>query len=163
MIFLKHFDTSKQSIFGVGRVYMAQASKVGDLVPVINERMRWTDSTPLRLYEVSHPRNNLTFGRGLTANRKSNQAWLSSWRPNFHLVKVRFKMAMSSVSRSTFQRRSESILVFSIVLLIPVAFTTLKVMTYSQILFNTMTTCWTGSWLSSSPSSKIPTANSALY
>ena len=74
MIFLKHFDTSKQSLYGVGRVYMARESMVGDLVPVINERMRWTDSTPLKLYEVSYPRNNLTFGRGLMANRRSNQA-----------------------------------------------------------------------------------------
>ena len=74
IIFLKHFDVSKQSIFGVGKVYMAKASKVGDLVPVINNRMRWTNDTPLKLYEVSYPRDNLTFGRGLMANRKSNQA-----------------------------------------------------------------------------------------
>jgi hypothetical protein len=73
MIFLKHFDTSKQSLYGVGRVYMAKASKVGDLVPVINERMRWTHSTPLKLYEVSFPCNNLSFGHGLMANRKLNQ------------------------------------------------------------------------------------------
>ena len=31
---------------------MARASKVGDLIPVINERMRWTPGTPLKLYEV---------------------------------------------------------------------------------------------------------------
>ena len=70
MIFLKHFDTSKQSLYGVGRVYMAKASKVGKLVPVINDRMHWTHSTPLKLYEVSSPRNNLSFGRGFTENRK---------------------------------------------------------------------------------------------
>ena len=70
MIFLKHFDTLKQSLYGVGRVYMAKASRVGDLVPVINERMRWTHSTLLKLYEVSYARNNLTFGRGFMANRK---------------------------------------------------------------------------------------------
>ena len=73
MIFLKHFDTSKQSLYGVGRVYMAKASKVGDLVLVINERMRWTHSTPLKLYEVSFPCSNLSFGYGLMANRKSSQ------------------------------------------------------------------------------------------
>lgn len=54
MIFLKHFDTSKQSLYGVGKVYMARASKVGDLIPVINERMRWTPGTPLKLYEVRY-------------------------------------------------------------------------------------------------------------
>jgi len=73
MIFLKHFDTSKQSLYGVGRVYMSKASKVGDLVPVINERMHWVDSTPLKLYEVSYPCNNISFGHSLIANRKSNQ------------------------------------------------------------------------------------------
>ena len=52
MIFLKHFDTSKQTLFGVGKVYVLRSSKVGDLVPVINERMRWPSGTPLKLYEV---------------------------------------------------------------------------------------------------------------
>jgi len=70
MIFLKHFDTLKQSLYGVGKVYMSKASKVGDLVPVINERMRWTHVTPLKLYEVSHPRNNLLFGCDFIENRK---------------------------------------------------------------------------------------------
>ncbi|KAF8959015.1 hypothetical protein BDZ97DRAFT_1839371 [Flammula alnicola] len=55
MIFLKHFDTSKQSLFGIGKVYMARTSKVGDLIPVINERMRWTPGTPLKLYEEIKP------------------------------------------------------------------------------------------------------------
>jgi len=54
MVFLKHFDTSKQTLYGVGKVYMSRTSKVGDLVPVINERMRWTPGTPLKLYEVSN-------------------------------------------------------------------------------------------------------------
>jgi len=53
MVFLKHFDTSKQTLYGVGKVYMSRTSKVGDLLPVINERMRWTPGTPLKLYEVS--------------------------------------------------------------------------------------------------------------
>ncbi|OBZ75098.1 Ubiquitin carboxyl-terminal hydrolase 21 [Grifola frondosa] len=55
MIFLKHFDTSKQTLLGVGKVYVPRSSKVGDLVPVINERMRWTPGTPLRLYEEIKP------------------------------------------------------------------------------------------------------------
>jgi ubiquitin carboxyl-terminal hydrolase 7 len=53
MIFLKHFDTSKQTLFGVGKCYVVRNSKVGDLIPLINERMRWTPGTPLKLYEVS--------------------------------------------------------------------------------------------------------------
>ena len=52
MIFLKHFDTSKQSLYGIGKTYMLRTNKVGDLALVINERMRWTPGTPLKLYEV---------------------------------------------------------------------------------------------------------------
>lgn len=52
MIFLKHFDTSKQTLYGVGKVLVQRASKVSDLVPIVNERMRWTPGTPLKLYEV---------------------------------------------------------------------------------------------------------------
>lgn len=55
MIFLKHFDTSKQTLFGVGKMYVLRSSKVGDLVGVINERMRWPSGTPLKLYEVCSP------------------------------------------------------------------------------------------------------------
>ena len=53
MIFLKHFDIANQRLTGVGKVYVPRASKVADLVPIINERMRWTPGTPLKLYEVS--------------------------------------------------------------------------------------------------------------
>jgi ubiquitin carboxyl-terminal hydrolase 7 len=53
MIFLKHFDTSKQSLLGAGKVYMPKTSKVGDLVSIINERMRWTPGTALKLFEVT--------------------------------------------------------------------------------------------------------------
>jgi len=53
MIFLKHFDTSKQTLYGAGKTYMLRNSKVGDLAPIINERMRWTPGTSLKLYEVT--------------------------------------------------------------------------------------------------------------
>jgi len=52
MIFVKHFDMSKQTLYGVGKVYVSRNSKVQDLHPIINERMRWTPGTPLKLYEV---------------------------------------------------------------------------------------------------------------
>ncbi|PFH50648.1 hypothetical protein AMATHDRAFT_75447 [Amanita thiersii Skay4041] len=55
MIFLKHFDTSKQTLFGVGKTYVMRTSKVGDLIPIINEKMRWTPGTPLKLYEEIKP------------------------------------------------------------------------------------------------------------
>ena len=52
MIFLKQFDTSKQSLFGLGKHYVQRNAKVGDLVPIINERMGWASGTPIKLYEV---------------------------------------------------------------------------------------------------------------
>lgn len=53
MVFLKKFDTSRQTFNGVGRIHVQKASKVRDLVPIINKRMRWSLGTPLRLYEVT--------------------------------------------------------------------------------------------------------------
>ncbi|KAH7923859.1 cysteine proteinase [Leucogyrophana mollusca] len=55
MIFIKHFDTSKQTLFGIGKVYVARNCKVSDLHLLINERMRWTPGTPLKLYEEIKP------------------------------------------------------------------------------------------------------------
>ncbi|KAH7889278.1 hypothetical protein F5I97DRAFT_1934219 [Phlebopus sp. FC_14] len=55
MIFLKHFDTTKQTLYGVGKVYVSRNNKVQDLHPMINERMRWTPGTPLKLYEEIKP------------------------------------------------------------------------------------------------------------
>jgi ubiquitin carboxyl-terminal hydrolase 7 len=52
MIFLKHFDMAKQTLYGIGKVYMSRNSKVQDLHPLVNERMRWAPGTPLRLFEV---------------------------------------------------------------------------------------------------------------
>jgi len=55
MIFFKHFDTSKQALYGIGKAYIQKTAKVADLVPIINERMRWTPGTPLKLYEEIKP------------------------------------------------------------------------------------------------------------
>lgn len=55
MIFLKHFDTTKQTLLGVGKTYVPRNSKVSDLFGVINEKMRWTPGTPLKLYEEIKP------------------------------------------------------------------------------------------------------------
>ena len=52
MIFLKHFDTSRQTLYGVGKTYVSRTTKVGDLSNFINEKMRWQVGTPLKLYEV---------------------------------------------------------------------------------------------------------------
>lgn len=53
MIFVKHFDIANQKLTGVGKVYVPRSNKVSDLVPIINERMRFTPGTPLKLYEVT--------------------------------------------------------------------------------------------------------------
>ncbi|KAJ8078640.1 ubiquitin-specific protease ubp15 [Marasmius tenuissimus] len=55
MVFLKHFDTSKQTLLGVGKTYMPRTCKVADLVPIINERMRWAPGTAIKLYEEIKP------------------------------------------------------------------------------------------------------------
>ncbi|KAI6021205.1 ICP0-binding domain of ubiquitin-specific protease 7-domain-containing protein [Pisolithus marmoratus] len=52
VVFLKHFDTSKQTLLGVGKIFVSKNSKVWDLHPIINERMRWAPGARLRLYEV---------------------------------------------------------------------------------------------------------------
>ncbi|KAI6117686.1 hypothetical protein EDD16DRAFT_995965 [Pisolithus croceorrhizus] len=55
MIFLKHFDTSKQTLLGVGKVYVSRNGRVQDLYFIINERMGWSPGAPLRLYEEIKP------------------------------------------------------------------------------------------------------------
>src|SRR5712671_2737439 len=55
MVFLKHFDTSKQTLHGIGKCYAQRNAKISDLIPTINERMRWTPGTPLKLYEEIKP------------------------------------------------------------------------------------------------------------
>ncbi|KAL1944539.1 hypothetical protein VTO73DRAFT_2969 [Trametes versicolor] len=55
MIFVKHFDIANQKLTGVGKVYVPRSNKVSDLVPIINERMRFTPGTPLKLYEEIKP------------------------------------------------------------------------------------------------------------
>ncbi|CAD6985631.1 unnamed protein product [Tilletia controversa] len=55
MIFLKHFDISRQTLLGVGRQYVPKNMKVGDLAPTINEIMRWPPSTHVKLYEEIKP------------------------------------------------------------------------------------------------------------
>lgn len=77
MIFIKHFDTSKQTLYGVGKVYVLRSSKVGDLIPLINERMRWTPGTPLKLYEVFGLFHLIVFW----ASRLTNDFALLSFNP----------------------------------------------------------------------------------
>ena len=52
ILFLKHYDPEKQSLHGVGHVYMGWQQKVADLAPIILDLMGWqTNSFTLRLWE----------------------------------------------------------------------------------------------------------------
>lgn len=55
MIFLKYFDISRQTLTGVSRVYVQRNQKVSDVIPTINELMRWAPQTQIRLYEEIKP------------------------------------------------------------------------------------------------------------
>lgn len=55
MIFLKYFDVSRQTLTGLGRIYVQRNQKVLDLVPTINELMRWAPQTLITLYEEIKP------------------------------------------------------------------------------------------------------------
>lgn len=53
LLFLKHFDAEKQTLFGQGHVYIGKHKKISELGPIILERMKWPAGINLRLYEVS--------------------------------------------------------------------------------------------------------------
>jgi ubiquitin carboxyl-terminal hydrolase 7 len=52
MVFLKWFDVDRQKMVGQGKVFVNKNWKIADLVPLIQERMKW-DSVPVKLFEVS--------------------------------------------------------------------------------------------------------------
>jgi ubiquitin carboxyl-terminal hydrolase 7 len=58
MLFLKHFDASSQSLYGVGNFYAAYQDRVLDLSPAILKMMGWPTGTNLRLHEVSGHKDN---------------------------------------------------------------------------------------------------------
>ncbi|KAL4929658.1 ubiquitin-specific protease UBP15 [Aspergillus undulatus] len=51
LVFLKHFDAAKQTLNGVGAVYVRKNQKVADIAPVILEKMNWPVGTEFILYE----------------------------------------------------------------------------------------------------------------
>ena len=52
VLFLKHYDPDKQSLYGIGHVYIGWQQKVADLAPLILEMMDWpSNSCTLRLWE----------------------------------------------------------------------------------------------------------------
>lgn len=51
MIFLKFFDITRQTMTGQGKVFVQKNQKCADLLPIIQERMGWTNTVPIKLYE----------------------------------------------------------------------------------------------------------------
>lgn len=56
LLFLKHFDSEKQTLRGIGHVYIGKEKRVEDLVPYILGKMAWGEKLPaddkLLLWEV---------------------------------------------------------------------------------------------------------------
>lgn len=52
VVFVKHFDVSHQTLAGLGHFYVHRHMRVMDLALMINERMKYPASTPLKIYEV---------------------------------------------------------------------------------------------------------------
>lgn len=55
MVFVKHFDQNKQTLRGVGHFYVHRNMRVMDLASMINERMGYLPTTPLKIYEEIKP------------------------------------------------------------------------------------------------------------
>ena len=53
IVFLKHFNTTRQTLFGIGNIYVRRTDRVRDLIPIITDRMKWSPETQLKLYEVT--------------------------------------------------------------------------------------------------------------
>jgi hypothetical protein len=52
MVFIKHFDASKQSLLGVERLYVPMDSRPIDILPTFCEALQLSPLTKLRFYEV---------------------------------------------------------------------------------------------------------------
>ena len=52
VVFVKHFDVSHQTLAGLGHFYVHRHMRVMDLALMINEKMKYPATTPLKIYEV---------------------------------------------------------------------------------------------------------------
>ncbi|KAI7815889.1 ubiquitin carboxyl-terminal hydrolase 5 [Gamsiella multidivaricata] len=55
MIFTKYYDPFSAKLEGVGKLYVQKTAKVGDIVPILNERKGFPANTPLKLFEEIKP------------------------------------------------------------------------------------------------------------
>lgn len=51
LVFLKYFDVHKQTLTGIGHVYVKKHDKVAEIAPQICQIMQWDSNTPLLLFE----------------------------------------------------------------------------------------------------------------
>lgn len=70
ILFLKHFDVEKQTLYGVGHFYALPSEKVSDLSAQILKLLKWPPGTSYKIYEVWIMR--LPMSLRLTHDRKSN-------------------------------------------------------------------------------------------
>jgi ubiquitin carboxyl-terminal hydrolase 7 len=55
LLFLKHFDVEKQTLYGVGQFYCAWHDKISEIGPEILKLMDWPTGTNFRIHEVRSP------------------------------------------------------------------------------------------------------------
>lgn len=55
MIFIKYYDPFASTLEGVGKLFVQKNAKVGDIVPILNERKGFPSNTPLKLFEEIKP------------------------------------------------------------------------------------------------------------
>lgn len=81
---------TKQNIYGVWKAFMSRRSEVGDLGPVVNERMLWAPGVSFKSYEVSCRVFNHKKPWFMIC-RKSNQEWLNWWNRSFLLIRSKIQ------------------------------------------------------------------------
>jgi ubiquitin carboxyl-terminal hydrolase 7 len=55
MIFLKCFDTQKQELYGVAKIFVHHNMKIEDLNEIVSEKMNWNMDTHIEYYEEVKP------------------------------------------------------------------------------------------------------------
>jgi ubiquitin carboxyl-terminal hydrolase 7 len=53
VLFLKHFDVEKQTLYGMGHFYASQQDKAVDIAPHVLKLMGWPSGTNFKMFEVS--------------------------------------------------------------------------------------------------------------
>jgi hypothetical protein len=60
IVFLKHFDRTRQTLLGAGIVFVQETDKVRKLEDMINDKMGWEEGTALKLYDASFQKSKST-------------------------------------------------------------------------------------------------------